>query len=112
MSAKAELHPWEWLKKPRHRIHVDHAGPVGGRHYLIIVGAHCKWVDVHATSATTSKGTIKMFETHIFALWLAFVIFVSYYGLVFQVNLRHSHLILELSTSSLQSTKLLLMIFY
>ena len=37
---KAELHPWEWPTRPWHRIHVDYAGPVGGRYFLIIVDAH------------------------------------------------------------------------
>ena len=31
-SAAAPLHPWIWPTKPWHRIHVDIAGPLWGRH--------------------------------------------------------------------------------
>lgn len=56
---KAELHPWEWPQSPWHRLHVDYAGPVDGRFFLILVDAHSKWVDVHVTRGTTALETIK-----------------------------------------------------
>ena len=59
MPSKAELHPWEWPDRPWHRIHVDYAGPVDGRYFLVIVDAHSKWVDVYPTSGTTTKETIQ-----------------------------------------------------
>ena len=40
MPPKAELHPWEWPDRPWHRLHVDYAGPVDGRYFLVIVDAH------------------------------------------------------------------------
>ena len=59
MPPKADLHPWEWPEKPWHRIHIDHAGPVDGHYFLIIVDAHSKWVDIHKVSNTSTKETIK-----------------------------------------------------
>ena len=66
LPTKAELHPWEWPAHPWHRIHVDYAGPVDGRYFLIIVDAHSKWVEVYPTSGTTSRETIKCLQ-HTFA---------------------------------------------
>ena len=63
---KAELHPWEWPTRPWHRIHVDYAGPVNGRYFLIIVDAHSKWVDIYHTKGTTSSETISCLQ-HSFA---------------------------------------------
>ena len=59
---KAELHPWEWPTHPWHRIHVDYAGPVDGRYFLVVVDAHSKWVDIYTTSGTTAKETIKCLQ--------------------------------------------------
>ena len=33
---KAVLHPWEWPTRPWHRIHIDYAGPVHGRYFLLL----------------------------------------------------------------------------
>ena len=62
MPSKAELHPWEWPNRPWHRLHVDYAGPVGGRYFLVIVDAHSKWVDVYPTAGTTTKETIQCLQ--------------------------------------------------
>ena len=59
MPPKAELHPWEWPRKPWHRIHIDHAGPVDNNYYLIVVDAHSKWVDIHKANGTTAAETIR-----------------------------------------------------
>ena len=62
MPPKAELHPWEWPKAPWHRIHVDHAGPMDGNYFLVIVDAHSKWTDIYKTKGTTSAETIKLLQ--------------------------------------------------
>ena len=59
MPSRAALHPWEWPTHPWHRLHIDYAGPVNGRYFLVIVDAHSKWVDVYPTSGTTAKETIQ-----------------------------------------------------
>ena len=62
LPAKAELHPWEWPSHPWHRMHVDYAGQLNGRYFLVIVDAHSKWVDVYPTSGTTAQETIKCLQ--------------------------------------------------
>jgi len=55
----APLHPWLWPSRPWQRIHVDFAGPVRGRNFLILVDAHSKWPDVIEMRSTTSTATIR-----------------------------------------------------
>ena len=63
---KAMLHPWEWPDRPWHRLHIDHAGPVNGQTFLIIVDAHSKWVEIFPTKGTTSKESIGCLQ-HLFS---------------------------------------------
>ena len=60
--APAPLHPWEWPSQPWSRIHLDFAGPLYGYHYLILVDAHSKWIDVHMMNSITSAKTIKKLQ--------------------------------------------------
>ena len=64
----APLHPWEWPSRSWERVHTDYAGPFLGTMFLIIVDAYSKWLEVHPTRVTTSKGTIEKlratFATH------------------------------------------------
>ena len=64
----APLHPWEWPEKPWFRIHIDHAGPVKGQLFLIVVDAYSKWIEVYPTSSTSATATIEKlrqaFATH------------------------------------------------
>ena len=55
----APLHPWLWPSRPWERIHVDYAGPVRGRNFLILVNAHSKWADAIEMNSTTSAATIR-----------------------------------------------------
>jgi hypothetical protein len=65
---KAPLHPWDWPKRPWHRLRVDYAGPVMGHMLLVIVDSHTKWIEVHSVSNATSFSTVqklrKSFATH------------------------------------------------
>ena len=56
---KAELHPWEWPSQPWHRLHVDYAGPIQGKYFLIVVDAHSKWVEIFPTNGPSATETIK-----------------------------------------------------
>lgn len=56
---KAELHPWEWPSQPWHRIHVDYAGPVQNKYFLVIVDAFSKWVEIFPTNGPSTKETVK-----------------------------------------------------
>ena len=37
------LHPWSWPEKPWTRVHIDYAGPLEGKMFLLIADAHSKW---------------------------------------------------------------------
>ena len=51
--APAPLHPWLWPSKPWQRIHVDFAGSVEGKMFLLVVDAHSKWpVEMNSTTPT------------------------------------------------------------
>ena len=64
----APLHPWLWPTKPWQRIHVDFAGPINGKSYLLVVDAHSKWPEIIEMNSTTAQRTIaelrKMFAAH------------------------------------------------
>ena len=51
--------PWVSPSKPWSRIHVDYAGPLEGKMFLVIVDSYSKWMEVHATSSSTSACTIE-----------------------------------------------------
>ena len=65
---KTDLHPWEYPKNPWSRLHVDYAGPLFGKMYLIVVDAYSKWVEIAVARTATSEATIEglreMFATH------------------------------------------------
>ena len=43
------------------RLHIDYAGPYRGYHFLVIVDAKSKWVEIgHQKKATTSQSTIEI----------------------------------------------------
>lgn len=57
---RAELHPWEWPRRPWSRVHIDYAGPVNGKMLLVIIDAYSKWLDVYPTTTSTSAVTIEL----------------------------------------------------
>ncbi|XP_045111311.1 uncharacterized protein K02A2.6-like [Portunus trituberculatus] len=56
------LQPWEWPEKPWSRLHLDYAGPFMGKMFLVVIDAHSKWIDVHATNSATSSATIEKLQ--------------------------------------------------
>ena len=56
------------------RVHIDFAGPVEGKMFLLIVDAYSKWLEVHATSTSTSEATIELLRKSFAALGLPEVI--------------------------------------
>eukprot|EP00731_Ephydatia_muelleri_P006573 Em0003g821a len=40
------IHPWEFPEGPWRRVHVDFAGPMEGKQFLIVVDAFSKWPEV------------------------------------------------------------------
>lgn len=62
--AKAPPNPWRWPSKPWQRIHIDYAGPIMNKMYLIVVDAHSKWIEVITIASTTSESTINACGTY------------------------------------------------
>ncbi|XP_008283526.1 uncharacterized protein K02A2.6-like [Stegastes partitus] len=59
MPQPAPLHPWDWSEEPWQRIHVDFAGPLAERMFLIAIDAHSKWQEVSIMRSTTAEKTIE-----------------------------------------------------
>ena len=64
----APSHPWAWPDRPWSRIHIDYAGPIEGKMFLVVVDAHSKWLDVHMTSSTITSATLELLRRS-FATW-------------------------------------------
>ena len=61
--AGAPIHPWEHPGRPWQRLHVDHAGPLKGNMYLLIVDAYSRWLEVLRVSTTSSQDTLTKFRS-------------------------------------------------
>ena len=70
----APLHTWSWPEKPWTRVHIDYAGPMEGKMFLVIVDAHSKWIDIHITNSSTSSVTIELLRKTFAALGLPEVV--------------------------------------
>ena len=62
------MHPWEWPQRPWSRLHLDYAGPLMNKMFLVTVDAYTKWLEVYAVENATSETTIRKlnqtFTTH------------------------------------------------
>ena len=65
---RALLQPWSWPSKPWARIHLDYAGPVENKMFLVVVDAHTKWMEVCYVASSASAATI----THLHRLFAQF----------------------------------------
>lgn len=65
---KSPLNPWPWPSKPWSRIHIDFAGPIYNKMYLVIMDAYSKWPEVIEMTSTTASKTIdvlrQVFSAH------------------------------------------------
>ena len=43
LPTSAPMQPWSWPTRPWSRFHVDFAGPLDGRMFLIVVDTDSKW---------------------------------------------------------------------
>ena len=59
----APMHPWKWPTRPWARLHLDFAGPLKGKMYLLIIDAHSKWIEAINTPSSTSAAVIE--ELHV-----------------------------------------------
>ena len=55
---KAPLQQWKLPTRPWARVHLDYAGPVEGKMFLVIIDAHSKWMEVEPTQYSTSHITV------------------------------------------------------
>lgn len=60
---KKPVIPWEIPKRPWERIHLDFGGPLRGRHYLIVIDAYSKWIEVFYTISPNSKFVINCLQS-------------------------------------------------
>ena len=56
----APLNPWSWPTRPWTRLHLDFAGPVQGKMFLILIDSHSKWIEVMITTGSTSAMLLKL----------------------------------------------------
>ena len=66
--------PWDRTDKPWSRVHIDCAGPLKGKMFLLIIDSHSKWLEVHATSSSTSAATIELMRKAFASLGLPKVV--------------------------------------
>ena len=57
-SPVVPMHPWDWPEYPWQQIHLDYAGPINGKMFLILIDAHSKWMEVEIVNFATSQATI------------------------------------------------------
>ena len=62
------LHPWSWPSQPWQRVHVDFAGPLFSKTYLLVVDSYSKWPEIWEVSSTFTTATIKVLR-HIFSVF-------------------------------------------
>ena len=55
----APLQPWSWPTRPWSRLHVDYAGPIGTKMFLIVIDAYSKWIEAFPMSTATAFTTIQ-----------------------------------------------------
>ena len=63
MPPPAPLYPWSWPSRPWARLHLDYAGPVQGKMFLVLIDAHSKWIEAFCTPNATSSTVIEELRT-------------------------------------------------
>ena len=59
-NPQAPVLSWPCSGKPWSRLHIDFAGPIDNKYFLVIVDSYTKFLDVHICSNTTSTVTIDL----------------------------------------------------
>ena len=59
---EAQLHLWVWPAHPWQRLHIDFAGPVLSKNFLVVTDAHSKWPEVMKMPTTTATRIIAVFR--------------------------------------------------
>ena len=59
----APLRPWSWPTRPWARLHLDYAGLVKGKMFLVLIDSHSKWIEAYNTPSATSRAVIEELRT-------------------------------------------------
>ena len=59
LPATKPLQPWSWPTCPWSRLHMDFAGPMDGRMFLVVVDANTKWLEVILMKTATALTTVQ-----------------------------------------------------
>ena len=65
--SRSPLHPWSWPSQPWQHVHVDFAGPLFSKTYLLVVDSYSKWLEIWEVSSTSTTATIEVLR-HIFSV--------------------------------------------
>ena len=63
LITSAVMQPWSWPTRPCFRLHVDFAGPLEGRMFLIVVDSHSMWLDVIPKKTAMALTTVQTLRT-------------------------------------------------
>ena len=63
LPASEPLQLWSWPSRPWTRLHIDYAGPMDGRMFLVVVDSHSKWLEVIPMKTATAKTTVQRLRT-------------------------------------------------
>ena len=55
----APLHPWKWPTCPWSRLHLNFAGSLFGKMFLILIDSHSKWIEAFCTTNATANTVIE-----------------------------------------------------
>ena len=57
------LNPWKWPSRSWARLHLDFAGPLENRMFLVLIDAYSKWIETFPTHGSTSTTVIQHLRT-------------------------------------------------
>ena len=63
LPATEPMQPWSWPTRPWSRLHMDFAGPMDGRMFLVVVDANTKWLEVIPMKTATALTTVQQLRT-------------------------------------------------
>ena len=63
LPAPAPMQPWSWPICLWSRLHIDFAGPMEGRMFMVVVDAYSKWMEVIAMKTATALTTLLQLRT-------------------------------------------------
>ncbi|KAI0987072.1 hypothetical protein GJ496_006584 [Pomphorhynchus laevis] len=65
-APEVPLHQWDVPMQPWERLHVDFAGPVAGRLFILVIDAYSHWPEIEEIINTSASETIKKLRNKVF----------------------------------------------